>query len=169
MQGLTGPSGAPGIEYAYCELLQPFNQKEKPNKKQHQDLPVVTFPLNPINSTATSNAQNISVGCFYQSGASSSTVGKVLSTFQQTYTIGGNTNCSKTCNSQNYNFYGVVNTPTTTVDCYCGDTLNFISIANLGTGAAPDNNCVLCVGGPAPAGECGVELSSVVAIFARAF
>jgi len=33
------------------------------------------------------------------------------------------------------------------VDCYCGVTLSFVTILNVGSGAAPDNNCFTCVGG----------------------
>ena len=70
------------------------------------------------------------VGCFYQLGGSSTSTGKVLNTFIQTYTTSGNAQCSIVCNSQNFNFYGTVNvgpTSTTSVDCYCGDTLSFVS------------------------------------------
>ena len=71
--------------------------------------------------------QSIPVGCFYQSGTSSTSTGKVLTNFIQTYTTSGNVQCSTACNSQNFNFYGTVNVGTTSVDCYCGDTLNFVS------------------------------------------
>ena len=67
------------------------------------------------------------VGCFYQLGASSTGSGKVLTNFIKTYTTAGNAQCSVVCNSQNFNFYGTVNVGTTSVDCYCGDTLNFVS------------------------------------------
>ena len=97
-------------------------------------------------------------------------MGKVLSTYRATYSSGANANCSVLASNQNINFYGLVNTGTgTNVDCYVGDVLNFVTILNLGSGAAPDNNYALCAGGPAPAGECGVASSSTVAIFARAF
>ena len=69
----------------------------------------------------------VPVGCFYQLGASSTSTGKVLSSFIQTYTTAGNIQCSVVCNSQNFNFYGTVNVGATSVDCYCGDTLNFVS------------------------------------------
>ena len=89
--------------------------------------------------------ENFEVGCFYQTGASTSTSGKVLTNYQKTYTSGANLNCSVVCNNQNFNYYGLVNTGTSTnVDGYCGDTLNFVTVLNLGSGAAPDNNCVLC-------------------------
>lgn len=110
------------------------------------------------------------VGCFYQQGAYNVAGSKVLTNYQQMYTSGANANCSTVCINQSYNFYGVVNTGTgNNVDCYCGNTLNYVTVLNLGSGAAPDNNCVTCVGGPAAAGECGVESSSTVAIFAKAF
>jgi hypothetical protein len=32
-------------------------------------------------------------------------------------------------------------------DCYCGNSLNFVRIAGLGTGMAPDNNCGTCNSG----------------------
>ena len=67
------------------------------------------------------------MGCFFQSGASSTSTGKVLTSFIQTYTTSGNVQCSAVCNSQNFDFYGTVNVGTTSVDCYCGDTLNFVS------------------------------------------
>lgn len=60
-------------------------------------------------------------------GASSTSTGKVLTNFMYTYTSSGNAQCSVVCNNQNFNFYGTVNVGTTSVDCYCGDTLNFVS------------------------------------------
>lgn len=71
--------------------------------------------------------QSSPVGCFYQTGVSSTITGKVLANFIQTYTTSGNPQCSVACNSLNFNFYGTVNVGTTSVDCYCGDTLNFVS------------------------------------------
>ena len=72
--------------------------------------------------------QSSPVGCFYQLGASSTSTGKVLTNFIQTYTTSGNPQCSVACNNQNFNFYGTVNVGTTSVDCYCGDILNFVSM-----------------------------------------
>ena len=129
-------------------------------------------PTGATGLTGPSGAPGIAyayLGCFYQTGTSSTpTTGKVLSNFIAAYTTSGNTQCSAYCNSQNNNFYGVTNTGTS-VDCYCGDTLQFVTILNLGSGMAPDNNCGTCYGGPAPAGECGVETSYTVAIYARAY
>ena len=129
-------------------------------------------PTGATGLTGPSGAPGIAyayLGCFYQTGTSSTpTTGKVLSNFIATYTTSGNTQCSAYCNLQNNNFYGVTNTGTS-VDCYCGDTLQFVTILNLGSGMAPDNNCGTCYGGPAPAGECGIETSYTVAIYARAY
>ena len=100
--------------------------------------------------------------------SSTPNTGKALRNFVATYNTSGNVQCSTYCNSQNNIFYGVTNTASS-VDCYCGDTLQFVTILNLGSGMAPDNNCGTCYGGPAPAGECGVVTSSTVAIYARAY
>lgn len=120
--GLTGPSGSPGIAYAY-------------------------------------------LGCYYQSSTS-----KVLSTFQTSYSVGINTQCSVVCNTQKFNFFGTVyNAATSTGECYCGNTINSVTVLNLGNGAAKDDNCPPCGGGPVPPGSCGLVSSSTVAIYARAF
>lgn len=119
--GPTGPSGAPGIAYAF-------------------------------------------LACFYQTGSSTNTLGRVLSSYINTFTASANAQCSVICNTQAYNFFGTVNTNTTTpgVDCYCGNTLNFVTAAGLGSGMAPDNNCAPCYGGPQPPRDCGVLTSTVV-------
>lgn len=110
------------------------------------------------------------MGCYYQQGAATLSASKVLNKFQQTYTTGANLGCSTLCTNQIYNFYGVTDTGTgTNIDCYCGDTLSLVTIVGLGSGAATENNCALCLGGPVPAGDCGSIASSTVAIYARAF
>ena len=98
-------------------------------------------------------------------------MGRVLSTYQVTYATNANNQCAVVCNTGAYNFFGIVNTNITTagVDCYCGNTLKYVTVLGLGTGIAPDNNCATCIGGPAPAGDCGIQTSSTVAIYARAF
>ena len=127
-------------------------------------------PFPPISFRRHNTDKQLPVSCFYQTGTSGSTAQKVLNVYQTTYTSSANKQCGTLCNNQLFNFYGVVNTGTgNNVDCYCGDTLNYVTILNLGSGLAPDNNCGLCNGGPAPAGECGIYSSSTVAIFARAF
>ena len=124
--GAIGPTGAPGIAYAY-------------------------------------------LSCFYQSGSPTVTSGRVLATYIASFTANANLQCSVVCNAQVYNFFGTVNSNATSVDCYCGNTLNYVTIVSLGSGIAPDNNCASCSGGPAPPGECGVITSSTVAIYSRAF
>ena len=145
--GQTGPSGAQGV-------------------------PGQTGPSGAQGVPGQTGAPGIAyayLGCFYQMGTSSTpNTGKVLRNFVATYNTSGNVQCSTYCNSQNNIFYGVTNTASS-VDCYCGDTLQFVTILNLGSGMAPDNNCGTCYGGPAPAGECGVVTSSTVAIYARAY
>jgi len=122
--GPTGPSGAPGIAYAF-------------------------------------------LACFYQTGRSTNTLGLVLSSNINTFTASANAQCSVICNTQAYNFFGSQHEHG--VDFYCGNTLNFVTAAGLGSGMAPDNNCAPLHGGPQPPGDCGVLTSSTVAIYARAF
>lgn len=140
-QGLTGPTGAQGV---------------------------------PGPSGAAGAAGMIAysyLGCYYQSGPSTSGSGKVLANFQRTFTTSANVGCAALCSSQNFVFYGVVNGATggAGVDCYCGDQLNYVTIIGLGNGMAPNNNCNLCTGGPPPVGECGLFSSSTVAIYAKGF
>lgn len=150
------------MTFSFCESLRALIHGLK--YTDHSCLPF----NNPTQCTLITGASP--VGCYYQQYASSTTSSKVLSSFQRTYTSGANLGCSVLCNNQNFNFYGLVNTGTgTNVDCYCGDTLNYVTILSLGSGAAPNNNCGLCPGGPAPSGECGILSSNTVAIFARAF
>lgn len=162
IQGSTGPSGAQGIQG-----IQGSVGLTGPQGIQGSVGPSGTRGL-----TGPSGPPGIAfawLGCFLQTGTSSTSTGKVLTNFIATYTTSGNAQCSAYCNSVNFNFYGTVNVGTTSVDCYCGDVLNLVSITGLGVGATTDNNCGLCVNGPAPAGECGIQSSSTVAIFARAF
>ena len=152
--GLTGPSGPQGI-------IGPSGAQG------------AIGPSGPQGLVGPSGAPGYAytyLGCFYQQGAATSTSGKVLKAYQQTYTTGANVGCASVCNNLNANFYGVVTTRTgNNTDCYCGDALNFVTIVNLGSGAAPDNNCNACGGEPPPAGECGMLASNTVAIFAKAF
>lgn len=120
--GIPGPSGAPGIAYAY-------------------------------------------LGCYYHTSSA-----RVLSYFQQTFTVSINAQCSELCNTLKYNFFATVyNAATSSGDCYCGNTLNLVALLNLGTGAAKDDNCAPCGGGPNPPGACGIATSSTAAVYARAF
>ncbi|KAK4697255.1 hypothetical protein P7C71_g787, partial [Lecanoromycetidae sp. Uapishka_2] len=111
------------------------------------------------------------LGCFYQAGTSATpTTNKVLSGgFINTYTTYGDSNCSLQAKTLSNNYYGVTNVAAASVDCYCGDTLSAVTVVGLGTGMASDTNCFTCVGGPSPAGVCGLESSSTIAIYARAF
>ena len=112
---------------------------------------------------------------FYQNGSPITATGRVLTTYINTFTASAsasaNAQCSVICNTQAYNFFGTVNTnlSTPSVDCYCGNTLNYVTVIGLGSGMAPDNNCSPCNGGPKPPGDCGVATSNTVAIYARAF
>lgn len=65
------------------------------------------------------------LGCYAQTGASSSTSGKALSNFQATYTTLGNSQCSQTCRLGNFNYYGTVNVGSASVDCYCGNAIRY--------------------------------------------
>ncbi|KAL2043931.1 hypothetical protein N7G274_003451 [Stereocaulon virgatum] len=146
-QGLVGPTGPSG-------LRGPTG---------------VTGMTGPTGATGPQGFAYSFVSCFYQTGTSSSSSGKVLSNFIATYTSNANFQCAAACNSLNNNFYAVTNVGTVSVDCYCGDVLSFVTVVGLGSGLAPDNNCGTCVGGPAPAGECGIQSSSTVAVYARAY
>ncbi|KAK0513497.1 hypothetical protein JMJ35_004483 [Cladonia borealis] len=165
LQGTQGPSGAIGP-------TGPQGSVGPSGPRGSSGASGPSGPTGATGLTGPSGAPGIAyayLGCFYQTGTSSTpTTGKVLSNYITTYTTSGNLQCSAYCNSQNNNFYGVTNTGTS-VDCYCGDTLQFVTILNLGSGMAPDNNCGTCFGGPAPAGECGIVTSFTVAIYARAF
>ena len=170
-QGAQGPQGIQGSSGA----IGPTGPQGSVGPSGLRGSSGASGPSGPTGATGLtgpSGAPGIAyayLGCFYQLGTSSTpTTGKVLSNFIATYPTSGNTQCSTYCNSQNNNFYGVTNTGTS-VDCYCGDTLQYVTILNLGSGMAPDNNCGTCFGGPAPAGECGIETSYTVAIYARAY
>ena len=106
------------------------------------------------------------LGCFYQTGLPSITTGKVLSSFQTTYTTNINAQCSATCLALGTTFFGTVNNGTTSGDCYCGNTLNYVTVTSLMNGQAPDNNCAQCNSG---GGECGIYTSNTIAIFSKAF
>ena len=172
--GPQGPQGLQGIQGS-SGAIGPTGPQGSVGPSGPRGSSGASGPSGPTGATGLtgpSGAPGIAyayLGCFYQLGTSSTpTTGKVLSNFIATYTTSGNTQCSTYCNSQNNNFYGVTNTGTS-VDCYCGDTLQYVTILNLGAGMAPDNNCGTCFGGPAPAGECGIETSYTVAIYARAY
>ena len=149
--GATGPQGIPGPSGAAGEAGP-------------------SGPQGPVGPTGPPSVAYGYLGCFYQSGTSSSTSGKVLSTFITSYSTRANTQCSNVCNSQLYNFYGTVSTGSAT-DCYCGNIVNYVTVLGLGNGRAPENNCGGCPGGggPAPAGYCGIATSSTVAIFAHGY
>lgn len=175
--GVAGPSGPQGLQgvQGLSGAIGPTGPQGSIGPSGPRGSSGASGPSGPTGATGLtgpSGAPGIAyayLGCFYQTGTSSTpNTGKVLSNFIATYTTSGNIQCSTYCNSQNNNFYGVTNTGTS-VDCYCGDTLQFVTILNLGSGMAPDNNCGTCYGGPAPAGECGVLTSYTVAIYARAY
>jgi len=121
--GITGPSGAPGIAYAF-------------------------------------------LACFYQTGSSTNTLGRVLSSYINTFTASANAQCSVICNTQAYNFLG--NQHEHGVDCYCGNMLNFVTAAGLGSVWRRTITVRRVMGDPSPR-ETGVLTSSTVAIYARAF
>ena len=106
------------------------------------------------------------IGCFYQSGTTTTTTGKVLSNFEAVYTGSANTQCATICLAGSFTFFGVVNNGTTSGDCYCGNSLNYVTVSLLGTGQAPDNNCYLCNYGY---GECGNYTASTIGVYARSF
>ena len=168
LQGIQGPTGVQGVQGP----TGPQGSIGPSGPRGSSGASGPSGPTGATGQTGPSGAPGIAyayLGCFYQTGTSSTpTIGKVLSNYITTYTTSGNIQCSTYCNSQNNNFYGVTNTGSS-VDCYCGDTLQFVTIINLGAGRAPDNNCGTCYGGPAPAGECGVVTSFTVAIYARAY
>ncbi|MCJ1351871.1 MAG: hypothetical protein MMC33_001855 [Icmadophila ericetorum] len=134
-------------------------------------------PTGPPGPTVTPLPPYSYLSCFYQSGSPLQPSGRVLSAYVSTYTPGSTSlpagslssvshQCAVTCLASNYGFFGLINNGTLAADCYCGSTLTLVQIAGVGSGAATDNNCVLCNGG---IGECGVAGGVTVAIYSKTY
>jgi hypothetical protein len=138
------------------------------------------------------------LGCYVQTGSSTVNTGRALTSYQGTFTGQVDSRCSNTCLTLNYVYFGTVNQGTTSADCWCGNSINYVTI-NSGllsgtTGEAGEvcllilcdliestftdegvykqNNCYLCNGGSLPGGvpgACGNGSTSTIAIFARSF
>ncbi|QIW96076.1 hypothetical protein AMS68_001594 [Peltaster fructicola] len=118
------------------------------------------------------------IGCFVQTGSPTTLPGRALAFYAGSFGTYGNTQCSLTCKNAGYIFFGSVNQGLTSVDCWCGNSVSFVTAPAglLGlssvTGSAGINNCYPCNGGAligGTAGECGNATISSIAIFARGF
>ena len=152
-QGVPGPSGVTG-PIGPTGVAGPIGPQG------------VTGPIGPTGLRGLPGIAYSWLGCFYQTGLPSVSTGKVLSSFQTTYTTNINAQCSAACLALGTTFFGTVNNGTTSGDCYCGNTLNYVTVTSLTNGQAPDNNCALCNSG---GGECGIYTSNTIAIFSKAF
>ena len=139
-------------------------------------MPFSDFSLGPPGPSA-SPIPYAYLGCYVQSGSPTSPTGVALPSFQATYTSTVNRQCSTTCNSLSFIFFGTVNRGTSG-DCWCGNMISYVTSSSglLGvgsvTGEAGENNCYPCNGGAAPSGvvgECGNYTVQTIAIFARDF
>ncbi|THV92003.1 hypothetical protein D6D26_08705 [Aureobasidium pullulans] len=116
------------------------------------------------------------LGCYVQTGSSTVTTGRALTSYQGTFTGQVNSRCSSTCLTLNFVYFGTVNQGTSSADCWCGNAISYVTV-NSGllsgtTGEAGENNCFLCIGGSVSGGvpgACGNSSSSTIAIFARSF
>ncbi|THY20385.1 hypothetical protein D6D02_01872 [Aureobasidium pullulans] len=116
------------------------------------------------------------LGCYVQTGSSTVTTGRALTSYQGTFTGQVNSRCSSTCLTLNFVYFGTVNQGTSSADCWCGNAISYVTV-NSGllsgtTGEAGENNCFLCNGGSVSGGvpgACGNSSSSTIAIFARSF
>ncbi|THX88208.1 hypothetical protein D6D04_00466 [Aureobasidium pullulans] len=150
--GKTGPSEAPACKEASAQQDQ--------------------LPPGPV-ATGILYAY---LGCYVQTGSSTVTTGRALTSYQGTFTGQVNSRCSSTCLTLNFVYFGTVNQGTNSADCWCGNAISYVTV-NSGllsgtTGEAGENNCFLCNGGSVSGGvpgACGNSSSSTIAIFARSF
>ncbi|KAF2170264.1 hypothetical protein M409DRAFT_19867 [Zasmidium cellare ATCC 36951] len=121
------------------------------------------------------------VGCYVHTGTRTSTTGLALNNYTTTFAATGNDQCRQRCAAGNWNYFGTVNVGTATVDCWCGNGINYVTSQGglLGsgqvTGEAGENNCPSCIGGATPGsvpGACGTATATAgtsMAIYARGF
>ncbi|THW63546.1 hypothetical protein D6D20_03536 [Aureobasidium pullulans] len=163
-----------------------FARKRRPNRINwpiRVPLPPPPYSPNPTNTTSPSPPGPVAtgilyayLGCYVQTGSSTVTTGRALTSYQGTFTGQVNSRCSSTCLTLNFVYFGTVNQGTSSADCWCGNAISYVTV-NSGllsgtTGEAGENNCFLCNGGSVSGGvpgACGNSSSSTIAIFARSF
>ncbi|KAI5359511.1 hypothetical protein Slin15195_G071380 [Septoria linicola] len=135
-------------------------------------------PSGPPGPTPSAYVQFGYLGCFVQTGGSGSTTGLALPTYGGSYSNAAAAACRDQAIAAQVIYYGLVNTGTTTVDCFYGNYITYITSQTGGlgmngaTGDAGDNNCYPCNGGPVPGsitGACGNSTVGTSAIYARGF
>ncbi|KAL1583775.1 hypothetical protein WHR41_07128 [Cladosporium halotolerans] len=129
---------------------------------------------------ASASPQNIYgyLGCYVHTGSPSVTSGRALPAYQTSYPTLANSKCSAACLGQGTIYFGTLNVGSTTVECWCGNQIAYVTVVSgiLGgssvTGNAGDNNCYPCIGGALSggvSGACGNSSASTMAIYARGF
>lgn len=87
----------------------------------------VLRPSGPPGASATAAVTYAYVGCYVHSGIKTSTTGLALSNYVASYPTTANDQCRKTCSAASWNYFGTVNVGTTTVDCYCGNQIQYVT------------------------------------------
>ncbi|GAB7337164.1 hypothetical protein MBLNU457_g2554t2 [Dothideomycetes sp. NU457] len=157
-QGIAGPSGPSGASGA-------------------SGLVGATGATGPAGPAAT-GINYAYIGCYAQTGGTTSTTGLALSSYQATYANYVDSSCSAVCKAGNFIYMGTVNQGTTGGTCWCGNQIAYVTVMagvlglNSVTGEAGEQNCYPCNGGsltgsvPGPCGNFSVD---TIAIFARTF
>ncbi|KAI4721021.1 hypothetical protein E4T48_02637 [Aureobasidium sp. EXF-10727] len=174
--GLTGPTGPTGPTGSTGPIgsTGPTGSIGPSGPSTHQVLQALQV-CKPPGPLATGILYGY-LGCYVQTGSSTVTTGRALPAFQATYTSQANSRCSSVCLSLNYVYFGTVNQGTASVDCWCGNSITYVTVQSGllsgTTGEAGENNCYLCNGGSVAGGvpgACGNSSVSTIAIFARSF
>ncbi|MCJ1476180.1 hypothetical protein MMC13_004845 [Lambiella insularis] len=154
LSGLLGASGASG-------LSGKVGPSGPPGTTNASGLSGAVGAVGPPGPTGVSGIAYAYLGCFYQTGTTTSTTGKALSTFEAVYTGNANAQCSSTSLAGGYTF-GIVNNGTSAGDCYCGNTLIYVMVSLVAQGQAADNNCYLCNYGY---GECRNYTANTIGVY----
>ncbi|KXS96656.1 hypothetical protein AC578_6919, partial [Pseudocercospora eumusae] len=87
-------------------------------------------PSGPPGPSASPSIQYGYLGCYVQTGTRSGTGGLALQNWQATYATNANYQCATRCLTNNFIYYGVVNTtpgPPVEVDCWCGNSITYVT------------------------------------------
>ncbi|CAD0043906.1 unnamed protein product, partial [Aureobasidium pullulans] len=68
------------------------------------------------------------LGCYVQTGSSTVTTGRALTSYQGTFTGQVNSRCSSTCLTLNFVYFGTVNQGTSSADCWCGNAISYVTV-----------------------------------------
>ncbi|THX47804.1 hypothetical protein D6D11_06294 [Aureobasidium pullulans] len=130
--GKTGPSA----QLARREAPACKEASAQQDQLAHPGTPPPSpYSPNPTNTTSPSPPGPVAtgilyayLGCYVQTGSSTVTTGRALTSYQGTFTGQVNSRCSSTCLTLNFVYFGTVNQGTSSADCWCGNAISYVTV-----------------------------------------